>query len=155
MDKENFVDWQSLIDEAHEKLVGEKAKRIRIPWKIVGDRETSLPTSIVNQGGIYAIWIDGIVRYIGEALKIQSRLRTHIIYASRNPATNTGTESKLSRVLKAKEQKQKIEVSFVVVQPVSLRLLLEEEVIHKVDKDNKDHKERALWNTHAKVQKKK
>ena len=33
MDKENFVDWQSLIDEAHEKLVGEKAKRIRIICK--------------------------------------------------------------------------------------------------------------------------
>jgi hypothetical protein len=76
--------------------------------------------------------------YVGESksISLRDRITAHVI----DKETRTG--STLSFVKDAVSARQQIGISFIKVQPESLRLFVEEKIISK-------NKEKLPWNTHG------
>ena len=120
----NFDD---LVHEAGEKL-NSLRNRLSIDSKIIGDKDASLPQDIPMECGIYAIWVNDELKYIGTVRReqgIRGRLTEHLINCPK------GTQSKLGKVLDVVKGGGRISVSFIHVDPEPFRLAIEDELIRE------------------------
>ena len=118
--------WADVLAEAEDCLIGARSTQISINGNIIGNASKRLPTTIPEERGCYAIWVDGVVQYIGKAVKIRSRLRQHLIY--RSPKTG----SKFNDVMQAHNAGKKISVSFISFDPSQLNEAVEQGLINKL-----------------------
>lgn len=119
--------FNDLVNGALEKLC-DPSKRIKINKKIIGNERQSLPAAVPAQSGIYTIWADDELMYIGEVgktLKLTGRLKQHLIKCHEK------TQSKLEQVKDASDKGRVISVSFIHVEPEPFRLALEDELIRR------------------------
>jgi hypothetical protein len=117
--------WQKIVLDAEENLVGKLKNKIKIDSTIIGNKKEKTPSEIPSSPGIYAIWSNNTVKYIGEAAILKSRLRQHLIYKS------SKTGSKLEKVKDENTKGNTIFISFICVEPPSLRLAIEDRLIGK------------------------
>ena len=116
----------------------DESKRIKVNKKEIGNDNGKLPKEVPRKSGIYSIWVDGKLMYIGEVgntLKLTGRLKQHLIKCHKK------TQSKLDMVKDASEKGKEISISFIHVKPESFRLALEDELIRR-----KTEEGLAPWN---------
>ncbi len=131
--------WNKLITDAEKNLVGSLATLIDIDSSIIGNQKKSIPKDVPKESGIYAIWVDNVAKYVGEAKNLRARLRAHLIYRSDK------TGSKLENVKEANVNGSKISVSFMHVEPDSIRLAVEDNLIGRL-RDSKTTTYDLEWN---------
>ncbi|MBO5531685.1 MAG: GIY-YIG nuclease family protein [Fibrobacter sp.] len=129
--------WNKLIAEAEKNLVGSLASRIKIESDIIGNPEKTIPSEVPKQSGIYAIWVGNVAKYVGEAKNLRARLRAHLIYRSDK------TGSKLENVMNVYKDND-IFVSFMHVEPESIRLAVEDKLIGRL-RDSKTAAHDLEW----------
>lgn len=121
--------FEVFVNDAWKKLTAPE-NRLTIKSEIIGNRDATLPQEIPGEGGIYAIWVNDELKYIGTVRNEQGlkrRLTQHLIKCPKR------TQSKLKKVKKS-AKKHMISVSFIHVEPEPFRLALEDELIRSAKK---------------------
>ena len=120
-------------------MIGDGKNLIPIPKASIGVKTSKLPKAIPSESGIYAIWSNDDLMYVGEVgdkLKLTGRLKQHLFSCS------ASTASKLDKVINEnKDTNKQISVSVILVEPIPFRLALEDEII-RIETDKK----LAPWN---------
>lgn len=119
--------WNNAIAEIELVLIGKHKNKIAIDSNVIGVKGAKLPQDIPVFPGIYAIWSNNSLKYIGETTNLKGRLKEHFISTSR--------ASKLNEIKKEVLKNRKMYVSFVCVSPASFRLAVEDRLIGKVKED--------------------
>ena len=121
--------WIKILDDVKEELIDKKSNLITIPnADILNSNSTSI--SAVSGSGMYAIWVNGMCKYIGETNNLLRRLGEHLF----GPSTPGNQHSIVSNY--ASVNVNVICVSYVVIKPSSMRLAIEDAMIYKLTKSN-------------------
>ena len=129
--------FDNLVNEASEKLYSLQ-NRLPIDPKIIGNPDASLPQDVPVECGIYAIWVNDELKYIGTVRReqgLRGRLTEHLIKCPKR------TQSKLEKVKESVRDGRMISISFIHVEPEPFRLALEDELIRRARGDGL-----AEWN---------
>lgn len=129
--------FNDIVNDALEKLCN-PTMRIKVKKSVIGNEKGELPKEVPSTSGIYSIWVDDELMYIGEAgktLKLTGRLKQHLVKCHEK------TQSKLELVKDASQNGHEISVSFIHVEPEPFRLALEDELIRR-----KTDVKQAPWN---------
>lgn len=119
--------FNDIVNDALGKLCN-PSMRIKVEKNIIGNENGKLPEEIPSTSGIYTIWVDDKLTYIGEVgktLKLTGRLKQHLIKCHEK------TQSKLELVKDASLKGHEISISFIHVEPEPFRLALEDELIRR------------------------
>lgn len=131
--------YNLILTNAEKQLISQPVSKKDIDPSIINDQSKSLPEDIPSKSGVYAIWVDGVVQYVGEAKNIRSRLRQHLIYKSAK------TGSKLAEVTAESSKGKNISVSYILVEPAQFRFAVEQGLIGNLT----DNGSALPWNTHG------
>lgn len=114
------VDNSSIFEEAKEYFLN-SSDSIEV-------KQTDEPLSKID-GNIYALYVDGILKYIGERQsgKIASRLNQHL------HSCPSGTSSKLDKVNEAYVDKKKVSYKTLLITPDYERYSLETFLIQNIN----------------------
>ena len=134
--------WNKLIVDAEKNLVGSSSVQIKIDPTIIGNQAASIPSEVPKESGIYAIWVNKVAKYVGEAKNLRARLRAHLIYRSEK------TGSKFENVKQEHDKGSEIAVSFMHVEPESIRLAVEDKLIGRLH-DSRTAYYDLEWNTQS------
>ena len=119
--RELLLELESLINKVSEKVKLElesSASRVVFP----GDNFETLRKKAMNKSGVYAIFFDENIVYIGKSRNAGGRFREHFIKCSET------TNSKIGEVTSALNDGKKVELSFVEL-PTSVYSVIEEQLI--------------------------
>lgn len=122
-----LLNFDELVNDASEKL-SSLQNRLSIDSQVIGNKDRSLPQDVPMEGGIYAIWVNDELKYIGTVRReqgIRGRLTQHLIKCPKK------TQSKLKKVKWSVRNGRRISVSFIHVEPEAFRWALEDELIRR------------------------
>lgn len=135
-----------LLDDKNKKSVIYPEDAIT-PWDAKAIREANEPllSSASGVANVYAIFAKSpnsngyILVYIGQTNSkgARTRLSNHLI------KKNSGTGAKLEHVIEHVQGGGEIKITYIPVEPMSLRHYVEEELIDK-------HRDLLVWNKHGK-----
>ena len=131
------ANWNLILDDAEEHLVGSKKKLITIPNANIIKSNNTQASLFPTKFGVYSIWVNGACKYIGEAQNLRTRLKQHLFGSS-------GSTSKYANVLAhAKTPGSLVQISFVEVDNRSMRFAVEDGLINRLTGTNYS----LPWNT--------
>lgn len=150
----NKADLEVFLQECEDKLLDNDNKKLVnypngavAPWnsEIIKNTNEQLLKSISGSANVYAIFIaekgnsEYNIVYIGQTNSkgARTRLTNHLIKKHKK------TGAKLSKIIDHIQSGGNIKISWISIDPVSLRHYVEEELIDK-------HKEILTWNKHGK-----
>lgn len=154
MQYSNKADLEFFLQECEEKLLDNLNKKLVnypddavVPWnsEIIKTANEQLLKSISESANVYAIFIaekdsdEYSIAYIGQtnSKDARTRLANHLIKKHKK------TGAKLSKVIDHIQSDGNIKISWISIDPMSLRHYIEEELIDK-------YKEILIWNKHGK-----
>lgn len=119
--------FEGFVNDAWKKLTAQE-NRLTIKSEIIGKRTAILPQEIPVEGGIYMIWVNNELKYIGTVRNeqgLRGRLMQHLIKCPKR------TQSKLKKVKKSVKEGRIVSISFIHIEPEPFRLALEDELIRR------------------------
>jgi len=139
----------SIIDFKYPKAV--QCKHGRDAWKAnyksIDELNETILESIKGRGGVYAIHIarpgkDWHLKYIGQAKAALSRqrIRSHLVWRNKETLSGRFTGSKFTEIQDAVCSGYDVAITFVEIEPESLRHYVEEELLKKKNPE---------WNLHS------
>ena len=121
-------DWNTILDNVIEELTGSK-KTVTVIQNTNIQTSNKSSVSFVSKPGIYAIWVNGMCKYVGETNDFSRRFAEHLF----GPAA---TGNQYQKVLASANNGYTIGVSYVEIEPPPMRLAIEDELIYKLTKSN-------------------
>lgn len=125
-------DWKKILADVRKKLLYSKNQR-----HIFVANSNSLPTPVSRKSGLYAIWVDSKIKYIGQAQYLSDRLKNHFL--------NQGSSAnKYEHILNALNKGKQVSFSFIEIEPASMRFAIEDGLINQ---QTTCHQGALPWNT--------
>ncbi len=119
---EEYKRWVAEVDA---KLTGTERAVLSISKTAVDNFDTHACDSVPNKPGIYLIWVNEIIKYIGKDDDLRDRIKQHSV------SRPTTTHTKRAKVKEALDNNLPIYFTYVRVEPLDLRAALESSLQRK------------------------